>query len=283
MTASVPLLDGFSIEITRRDGKALDACRKHLPAGSQVFIAFVPGDSHDQLAQTAGAVADAGFRAVPHIAARSLPDAATAERLIDQLAERGVRNGLVLAGDLKTPAGPFAASLDLLRTGLFERRGFERIGFAFHPEGSPHAPEPVMRQALADKLAWARNAGVEPWLVSQFCFDAEPFLKTLRRFHAEGVSVPVRVGLAGPASRTTLLRYAAICGVGASIRFLGERTNAMGKLMTRYSPMDVVTPLGRGLRAEPDLIQPALHLFPFGGVAETCIWALDQQREPALA
>jgi methylenetetrahydrofolate reductase (NADPH) len=99
MTASVRLLDDFSIEITRRDGKALDACRKHLPAGSEVFIAFVPGDSHDQLVQAAGAVADAGFRAVPHIAARSLPDVATAERLIDRLAERGVRNGLVLAGE----------------------------------------------------------------------------------------------------------------------------------------------------------------------------------------
>jgi methylenetetrahydrofolate reductase (NADPH) len=283
MADPVRLLDDFSIEITRRDSKALEACRRHLPAGSEVFITFVHGDSHDQLADAAGAVAAAGFRPVPHIAARSLSDLAAADRLAGRLSERGVEDALILAGDVKAPAGPFDSSLDLLNTGVFERHGFRRLGFAFHPEGHPQIADGVMHQALWDKLAWARDAGVAPWLVSQFGFDAAPFLATLRRFRDEGVTAPVRVGLAGPASRATLLRYAAICGVGASIRFLGNRTDSMGKLMTRYSPMDVVAPLDRGLRSEPDLIRPALHLFPFGGVAETCIWALDHRREPALA
>jgi methylenetetrahydrofolate reductase (NADPH) len=45
-------------------------------------------------------------------------------------------------------------------------------------------------------------------LVSQFAFDAAPFVALARRLRAAGIAAPLRVGVAGPAARTTLIKYA---------------------------------------------------------------------------
>jgi len=46
----------------------------------------------------------------------------------------------------------------------------------------------------------------------------------------------VRVGLAGPASLPRLLRFAAMCGVGNSLRALQARPSAITRLMVEAGP-----------------------------------------------
>ena len=47
------LLQGYSIEVTTHSRSAVEVCRTHLAPGTQVYIAFVPGETHHAVAATA--------------------------------------------------------------------------------------------------------------------------------------------------------------------------------------------------------------------------------------
>src|SRR5207244_6123635 len=113
-------------------------------------------------------------------------------------------------------AGPFRSSASLLESGVFECHGFERIRFAGYPEGHPLITAPALAAALDAKLALARSHGLSPSLVTQFAFDAAPIGQWVGSLRARGVDVPMRIGVAGPASAVTLARFAVRCGLGAS-------------------------------------------------------------------
>ena len=91
----------------------------------------------------------------------------------------------------------------------------------------------LLEQALLAKLELVRAAGLDAWLVTQFCFEAAPILRLLERLRALGLREPLRVGLAGPADRRTLWKYALHCGIGNSIRALGTRVDAVANLLAR--------------------------------------------------
>jgi methylenetetrahydrofolate reductase (NADPH) len=94
---------------------------------------------------------------------------------------------------------------------------------------------------------------------------------------AEGVTVPLRVGVAGPASRTSLLKYAMICGVGASIRALTERPVARG-MLAGDTPGDVLAEIAVAQAAEPALGFQGIHFFTFASLAATAKF-VDGQRQ----
>jgi methylenetetrahydrofolate reductase (NADPH) len=119
------------------------------------------------------------------------------------------------------------------------------------------------------------------WLVTQFCFGASPILAHIRRVRARGAVVPLHVGLAGPASRKALLRYAMLCGVGASLRALGTQSDRLGHLLLRHTPDTVLAALAPAVLSEPALGVEGLHLFTFGGVADTARRVEDILRERA--
>ncbi len=180
---------------------------------------------------------------------------------------------LVIAGDLDQPAGPYHSSLELLRTGLFQQHGLRRIGLACYPEAHPRVGADLLEQALLAKLELVPAAGLEAWLVSQFCFEAAPILRLLERLRALGIRAPVRVGLAGPADRRTLWKYALHCGIGNSIRALGSRADTVANLLVRRAPDDIVRALAAARRQDPGLGIEGIHIFTFGGVASAASWA----------
>ena len=83
--------------------------------------------------------------------------------------------------------------------------------------------------------------------------------------------MPVRVGLAGPASLTTLTRYAIRCGVGNSIRALTHGP-AFSKLLTERNPEPIVRDLAAANGASESLGIAALHFYSFGGFGKTVDW-----------
>ena len=86
---------------------------------------------------------------------------------------------------------------------------------------------------LPRKLAAAKARGLDAYLVGQFAFDAAPIVSLARRLREAGIDAPYRVGIAGPAKRTTLIKYALMCGVGPSLRALREFAQAcMQRLQT---------------------------------------------------
>jgi methylenetetrahydrofolate reductase (NADPH) len=267
------LAKGYSLEVSSRSARDLDACLTHLEKGSDVYINFIAGDDLGAKVRCAAALGASGFRPVPHLGARHLKNVAQFDDLLARLAgEAGVDRALLIGGDASAPAGPFDSSLAVLASGLLAKHGFRAAGFAGYPEGHPRIAEPVLKRALADKLACAAQEGIEPFIVTQFCFEPAAVAAWLAALRREGVGAPVRIGLAGPANVATLVRFAIRCGVTNSIRALTGRADRFLRLVSDSAPDGLV----RGLaESDPALLAgvAGLHFFPFGGVAKTARWA----------
>lgn len=260
-------LAGASLELSSRDPAEIDACAGLLEPGTAVYISFPPGQTYHGTVALAARLRRAGFRPVPHVAARRI---AGREALEDYLAraagEAGVDSALVVAGDSDRASGAFDSSLALLETDLFQRHGIVRIGVAGYPEGHPRIAPSALEAALAAKKTYARRAGIELGIVTQFCFEADSIRSWAAKMKGHGL--PVRVGLAGPASLPRLLRFAATCGVGNSVRALKARPGAIARLMVEAGPEIVLRDLAH--LAEPPVA--GVHLFCFGGLIRTARW-----------
>jgi hypothetical protein len=183
------LLRGYTIEVTTHNQSAVELCRTHVAPGTEVYIAFVPGEIHHAVVGTAARLHAAGFVPVPHVTARSVASPAQLRDFLARLAgEAGVTRALVIAGDLEQPAGPYRSSLELLQTGLFQQHGIRRIGLACYPEAHRRIEAEGLERALLAKLDLVRGAGLEAWLVTQFCFEAAPILQRVRQLRDLGVA-----------------------------------------------------------------------------------------------
>ena len=260
-------LAGASLELSSRNPEEIDACAGLLDPGTAVYISFPPGQTYHGTVALAARLARAGFRPVPHVSARRI---ASREALDDYLArvagEAGVDSALVIGGDSDRAVGAFDSSFALLETGLFQRHGIVHIGVAGYPEGHPRIAPAALESALAAKTAYARERGLEPCVVTQFCFDADEILRWTARIKEQ--RLPVRVGLAGPASLPRLLRFAAMCGVGASLRALRASPGAITRLMVEAGPEVALRQLAR--RSGPPVA--GAHFFSFGGLVRTARW-----------
>jgi len=266
--AIMALVSGASLEMSPRERDAIAAAAEYLPPGTEVFVSAPPAVSHHDIVSAAVALRRRGFEPVPHVAARSLVGFTQLNDLLARVAgEADVRRALVIGGDLDPPSGPFHASFDVLALGLFEKYNFCRIGLAGYPEGHPRIAQSALDLALAAKLALLRQAGIEAHVVTQFVFDAAPVLDWLQALRDQQKSLPVRIGLAGPAGIATLARYAVRCGIGHSINALVRHGTSIARLVTEAGP----EPMLRDL-AVADVQVSGIHLFSFGGLPRTARW-----------
>jgi methylenetetrahydrofolate reductase (NADPH) len=268
------LLGNYSVEVTPRSKSAIEACRNGMPRGSEIYIASIPGGSYHSAVTAAIGLMRAGFNPVPHVAARNI---ASFTQLNDFLArlvgDAGVTRALVIGGDNERPAGPYGSSLALLQTGAFQKNGVRKIGIACYAEPNRRVETPALETALADKLALLAREGLDPWLVSQFCFDGAAILARIRRLRAEGIAAPLRVGAVGPVDARTLWKYALHCGIGNSMRALGTHVDAISNLLVRSTPGAILEEVALARTAEPELGIAGAHFFSFGGVAAVTRWA----------
>jgi methylenetetrahydrofolate reductase (NADPH) len=268
------LLPGSSVEVTARGATAADACRANLAPGTEVYVAFAPRDTHHGLVDTAAKLRAAGFVPVPHVTARSVASFTQLNDFLARLAgEAGVTRALVVGGDRDQPAGPYHSSLELLHSGLLQKHSIRHVGLACYPEAHRKIDADALDAALSAKLDCLRAADLEPWLVSQFCFEAAPIVQLAQRLRAKSSSAPLRVGVAGPANLRTLWKYGLYCGVGNSIRALGTRVDAVADLLARNAPDAILAEIGAAAGKDPALGIAGVHIFTFGGVTRAARWA----------
>jgi methylenetetrahydrofolate reductase (NADPH) len=129
----------------------------------------------------------------------------------------------------------------------------------------------VLHATLDAKIAAIRGLGMTAGVITQFCFDARPILTWMNDFRARHAETTVRVGLAGPAGIRTLLRYAAICGVGTSTKAIVSRGASIARLLSDAAPDPIIRDLAE-TAAFHDLQPLGFHLFPFGGLDRTARW-----------
>jgi len=127
-------------------------------------------------------------------------------------------------------------------------------------------------RALAAKLDAAAATGLAAHIVTQFSFSADAILGWNARLRDLGIDQPVRVGLPGSVTLAGLMRYARICGVGASAEALAGSAGLSGSAFAMVTPDAVlrrlaVAPLFRGLG------DAAPHFYAFGGLAAAARWA----------
>jgi methylenetetrahydrofolate reductase (NADPH) len=262
------LVSGASLEMSPRERDTIAEAAEYLTPGTEVFVSAPPAVSHHDIVSAAAALRRRGFEPVPHVAARSLVGFTQLNDLLARVAgEAGVRQALVIGGDLDPPSGPFHAGFDLLSLGLFEKYGFCRIGLAGYPEGHPRIAQPALDLALTAKLALLRQAGIEAHVVTQFVFDAAPVLDWLQALRSQEILLPVRIGLAGPAGIATLARYAVRCGIGHSINALVQHGTSIARLVTEAGPEPMLREL-----AAAGVWTSGIHLFSFGGLPRTARW-----------
>jgi methylenetetrahydrofolate reductase (NADPH) len=173
--------------------------------------------------------------------------------------------------------------MQLLETGLFEQYGFRRLHVAGHPEGSRDIDADGSTRnadaALQWKQEYACRTGTEMAIVTQFVFDARPALEWSERIRANGITLPIHLGVAGPARLQTLIKFAMACGVGPSVQVLRKRAMDLTKLMLPYTPAEVLSGAANHLSSHPDSLIKQMHVFPLGGIVAAADWVRDHRAE----
>ncbi|MHA1537821.1 MAG: methylenetetrahydrofolate reductase [Alphaproteobacteria bacterium] len=296
--ASGSLMAGWSIEATLPKPEELDVLAELLPAGTEVFLSTLPHVTLDRQLDAARRIRDLGLEPVPHIAARYFAGRGALEAFVARAAKiAAIRSVLVIGGDLDVPRGLFAGALDVVKGGLLQAHGVREVSFAGYPDGHPAIAEATLNEELDRKLEAASAAGLRCRIVTQFCFRPEPILAWVRAVHARHPTLPIRIGLAGPASVKALVRYAVRCGVGMPKGGLGRKLSMASRIARSASPagiiraLDAETMVSDPAASDPAASDPAAsdpaagplaaHFFSFGGLEKTARWALEAGQEIA--
>ncbi|HAT84831.1 MAG TPA: 5,10-methylenetetrahydrofolate reductase [Rhizobiales bacterium] len=271
-----------SIEVSPKQAVERDDIYNLIPKGCRVYVTDLGNAPEDMIIAANARLARAGYCPVPHFAARRFASVEHFEKRLERLAgEAGITDVLTIAGEAVQP-GPIASSLDMMRTGAFDRHGIRHIAVAGHPTGAPDIPTPTIRSFLMQKHEYAQTSDADYRIVTQFGFDPGRILEWFDELKSWGNEFPVHVGIAGPAKTTTLMKYAAMVGLGNSVQFLKKKGSSLMPLLTGYNPDVVVGPLEEAVNRDAAEQLAQIHVYPFGGVAKAAEWLNNRQSWPGL-
>ncbi len=261
----------FSLDVGKELGE-LERTRSLIPPGTRVLVGFVDGADMATRVSTARAVRQSGFVPVPVIAARRLRSEAMLREYLAGLRASGASGSvLVVAGDPEQPGGPYPDAVSVIGSGVLEEYGVREVSVAGHPGGHPVVPDSVLWPALAGKAAALKERGLAGSVVTQFAFDADQVLAWLAELRARGVSLPVRVGLPGPAGVRQLLWYAARCGIEVNASDARKYGFSLTDHTGTAAPDRFIRMLASGYDARAHG-EVKLHFNTFGGIAASAEW-----------
>ncbi len=228
-----------------------------VPATTTLSVTCLPHHGIERTMRTAVELSDAGYKVIPHLAARSIRTRAELTEIVRGCDAAGIREVFVIGGDRKQSAGVYDSALPVLEDIAQYSSGMMRAGVAGYPEGHPLVSPVDLLDGLLAKQHLASH------VVTQMCFSAgkiHDFAALLRR---EGVHLPVWAGVAGSVPRTKLVALSTQIGVGSSLKFLSRRGPLARKLLSgdRYSPDSLIS----GLESQPANLA-GIHLYSFNSL-----------------
>jgi methylenetetrahydrofolate reductase (NADPH) len=250
-----------------------------LPAGATVSVTASPAKGIEATVALCEQLQALGFRAVPHLSARMIRDRAHLAELIAWMEGAGVDRAFIVGGDAKEP-GDFPDGLSLLREMAEIGHPLSEIGIPCYPQGHAFIADAALLEALRAKAAFAS------YMTTQLCFDPVAIRTWLAERRAEGLALPVHVGLPGVAEPQRLLAISARIGVADTHRFLVKNTQFIARLIRSggfYRPDGLLEGLAPVI-AEPGSGIVDLHLYTFNAVDVTERWReafLDKLAVPA--
>jgi len=237
-----------------------------LPPGSQVTVTASPSHGIEATFDLAEAVAARGHDVTPHMSAHMLRDRAHLAELLERARSSGLRRVFVVGGDARD-RGELHDGMMVLRAMADLGHPFEEIGVPCYPEGHPDIPDDRLLEALREKQRFA-NA-----MTSQMSFNPGAVAGWLTRIRAEGITLPLHLGVPGVADLTKLMRVAARIGVSDSARYLSKNRRLIGHLVRggSFGPDAFLEQLAPTL-ADATADVRALHVFTFNQVEQTAAW-----------
>jgi methylenetetrahydrofolate reductase (NADPH) len=241
-----------------------------LPAGSVVTVTASPRKGIEATFTLSEELAGRGFRVVPHLTARQVRDKSHLHEIVDRLSAGGFEDVFIIGGDITEPVGTYDSSSALIADMVVMGNRPRRIGVAAYPEGHPLINREALMQALKAKQPFAN------YMVTQICFDPQIIGKWLADVRANGITLPVYIGIPGILKRSKLLEISLRVGVGDSTRFLKNHLGMVARLLQHdmYNPSSLVKKIAGLTR---DQIVAGFHIYTFNQCLSTKLW-----REKAL-
>ncbi|TVR35123.1 MAG: 5,10-methylenetetrahydrofolate reductase [Nitriliruptor sp.] len=245
--------------------KGVDDQLPFLPAGVTVTVTASPTKGLDATLELAERVAQRGNPVVPHLSARLVEGREHLARILARLEALGVEEVFVPAGDTEIPAGPYEGAADLLEEMTDLGHHLQRVGITGYPESHAFIPDATTIVEMTRKAPHATA------IVSQICYDPTIIRSWVSEVRARGVDLPIYLGVPGVIDRAKLLRVSLRVGLGDSIRYLRKQHEVATRLLTGYTPDELVGGLG-DLIDHPDARVAGWHLFTFNEVERTERW-----------
>lgn len=260
-----------SLEMTGKDVDALHEAKSLIDPGTRVNVTFLGNEDLDMRVHAAAAVREAGFVPVPHVSARRLSSQAELEEFLGALRERvGGEHMFAVGGDPAEPMGPYGSSADMIESGLPKEYGFTEISIAGYPEGHPDISEEVLWAELQRKDVALKEQGLGGTVLTQFGFDVDPVITWIEEVRSQGVELPLRIGVPGPAGIKRLLNYAKRFGVSTSAGIAKKYGFSLTNLLGTAGPDKMIHQLDEALTPEHGDVK--LHFYTFGGIKTTAQW-----------
>ena|SRR5919198_1481812 len=239
----------------------------HLPPGATVSVTASPAKGIDATVALCEQLQRLGFRAVPHLSARMVRDEAHLRDLVAWLEDANVDRAFVVGGDAKEP-GAYRDGLSLLRAMHDIGHPLSEIGIPCYPQGHAFIADGPLLAALHEKARFA------DYMTSQLCFDPSAIRSWLAARRAEGIALPVHVGIPGVAEPHRLLAIGARIGVADTQRFLSKNILFVTRLLRSggfYRPDALLEGVAPTI-ADPAAGIVGLHIYTFNAVDVTEQW-----------
>ncbi len=250
----------------------------YLPAGARVSVTASPAKGIDATVDWAARLQADGFRAIPHLSARMIPDRVKLGELLARAREAGLSRAFVVGGDADEP-GVYLDGHSLLRAMTELGHPFETLGCPAYPQGHPDIPDTALAGALRDKAQYVAH------VTTQMDFDTAAIAAWVQARRAEGFAPDVIVGVPGVADPQKLLSIAARIGVKDAKRFLVKNLRFVAGLARSggfYQPTAFVEGIAP-LLADPAAKVSGFHLYTFNAVEATEGWRRTMLEKLAVA
>jgi methylenetetrahydrofolate reductase (NADPH) len=236
--------------------------------GEPVTLTVTCSPKHglDKTVEIAEQLRGHGHTIVPHIPAKMVRDHAHLDEVLTRINAVGIDEIFMIGGDAPEPHGPFDSAVQLLPAVHEHALRPKRIGVGAYPEGHPLID--------ADQLASALGAKSElaDYVVTQMCFDPKLLLNWIREMRADGLELPMYLGIPGAVDRRKLLEISMRVGVGQSVGFL-RKQRGLRRLFT--SPMHATSSLYGALAphvGDPQYGIAGFHWYTFNRLQDTIDW-----------
>ena len=243
-----------------------------LPRGAEVSVTASPGKGIEATVELAIELEATGLRAIPHLSARMIRDRTHLATLLAQMRDAGIDRAFVVGGDADEP-GEFRDGLSLLRAIVDLGQAPSELGCPCYPQGHPDIPDDALAQALRDK------APLVQYMTSQLCFDPTAIATFIADCRAEGIELPVKLGIPGVAEIPKLMSISARIGVKDASKFVLRNYRFVGQLLKSggiYKPTRLLEDLA-GVIADPAARVIGLHVYTFNNVPATVEWRDELQ------